>query len=995
MDPVVSSNGGGPSLQDHGHGHRPSSNLAGYSSLSSSSSPSLSLSSSAQPLPSPPQGTDCTHTAATIPSLKLNHASSQSQPVPDHEPRSLDDELPTVTHDLIPLSHIVQRLVAQVHADLLNLTETLPSSSDPARKRAIVDYVLQTRRQLLKLLVLVRWSSQADALHKCMNIIGFLARQNFEFDQSVQRLHEVKDVLAGARVRNYDLTSALTVLSTGHYPFLPSVIPEFFTQPLPLSDSTVLETLAEVDQILAYRLACLENLPRAMRTYWIKDGRVAFRVERMWEATFTYGGERGKEEWYLLGIKYGFNVQDARGVWSSEPSGPIKETILQLCNQELARHPPTDPSSSSTPESAPLIRAYNFLQRLALSYQLEAIASQASVLAQTKWMGHLRCVREFDGRGLRVDYWLPKEGSNSTSANSGSGSAAAGGGAKTIPTATAPCLRFAYGQRDEVRGTERVELMRRRALDKLLIGGGTRGKRKEATTTGSQGPGSEPRQDETTEEQEDVDDALSITWTVPNSSDSAMPVDTTSVDLTLNESLDLEILLRRVTTRHVRSNMLELYDQLVHELDPNDLELVSSTNSNAPSIVDREEELQDEGVQQIKVHLYSSHYILVSLSTLSGKLEFKAVGEATSLREARLRGAAEKVDHSRRLLGETLLRIRATTILDEVDSKAGYLGLATTKRLPLKSNDLARFGSTTRGLLFIQLKGVSNGSSTGAQTASSFGWMSSGSSYYLVLVMNESGFRFALIGTREEADQMSAWTTIDEMGWIERGSMTGAGQQDPGTGFDVGIEDLRDLYAYCMKRIRFYIIESQLHLRRIPFQHVSPSAPASAPRTASLTPTSPYLVIHSSDLIASPTPIAHRNIAIHLLPPRSHSAHSNLGDAQQDQVAFLLKLKATLSPPPQNLSLATTHADPPTPNLLPSNVLYSPPTNLLEFRFDDLETCVQDFLDAYALVVKSVVMKRHRLLEIKRQDQAVSLVKAVMEAKLGGGGELASTTRTA
>ena len=44
----------------------------------------------------------------------------------------------------------------------------LPHQPDQARKRAIVDYVLQTRRQILKLLVLVRWSSEADNVTKCM-----------------------------------------------------------------------------------------------------------------------------------------------------------------------------------------------------------------------------------------------------------------------------------------------------------------------------------------------------------------------------------------------------------------------------------------------------------------------------------------------------------------------------------------------------------------------------------------------------------------------------------------------------------------------------------------------------------------------------------------------------------------------------------------------------------------------------------------------------------
>lgn len=44
----------------------------------------------------------------------------------------------------------------------------LPSTKDAERKKAIVDYVLSTRRQILKLLVLVRWAKEAHKVQKCM-----------------------------------------------------------------------------------------------------------------------------------------------------------------------------------------------------------------------------------------------------------------------------------------------------------------------------------------------------------------------------------------------------------------------------------------------------------------------------------------------------------------------------------------------------------------------------------------------------------------------------------------------------------------------------------------------------------------------------------------------------------------------------------------------------------------------------------------------------------
>lgn len=45
------------------------------------------------------------------------------------------------------------------------------------------------------------------------------------------------------------------------------------------------------------------------------DGRATFRVEGMWEASLTYGGDNddADAQWYLLSLKFLFRVRDALG----------------------------------------------------------------------------------------------------------------------------------------------------------------------------------------------------------------------------------------------------------------------------------------------------------------------------------------------------------------------------------------------------------------------------------------------------------------------------------------------------------------------------------------------------------------------------------------------------------------------------------------------------------------------------------------------------------
>lgn len=216
------------------------------------------------------------------------------------------------------------------------------------------------------------------------NIIGFLGRQNLEFDRAVQNIAAVKSMLAGARQRNYDLVTAVSVLTTGDYTALPASLSDPYKGVQTLSNDDALAILNDMNIAIKWRLACIESVPRAMRSYtiggcrshacsklkesrtdarWLlspDDGRATFRIDGMWEAAFTYGGDQDDEntQWYLLDLKFLFQVKDARGKYSPTPVGPMKEHIIELCNRELA-------PSDSVP-GAPLERAYYFLRSLAI-----------------------------------------------------------------------------------------------------------------------------------------------------------------------------------------------------------------------------------------------------------------------------------------------------------------------------------------------------------------------------------------------------------------------------------------------------------------------------------------------------------------------------------------------------------------------------------------------------------------------------------------------------
>lgn len=299
-----------------------------------------------------------------------------------HDAAAADDddrELPVVLQDLVPLSYLIDRVVSSAYSDLATLIETLPGTHDDhqTKKRRVVDHVLNTRRQLVKLLVLTRWSAEAHRVHKAINIVAFLAIQNLAVDHAVDRLNETHQMLARARVRNYDLDSAIATLSLSSssssssaqptsFPSLPASLTDPFQleAAAPLSDAEALETLSELNRVLLARLVLrLEPLPPRLAdpsTWSIHDGRVTFTQPGLWEADMTYGGgnteeEQGEEgrEWYLLAVRFLFKVKDARGGQAcSLPSLRHSSTknhtpLLVLMRSTLFRVQPGPPSRSA------------------------------------------------------------------------------------------------------------------------------------------------------------------------------------------------------------------------------------------------------------------------------------------------------------------------------------------------------------------------------------------------------------------------------------------------------------------------------------------------------------------------------------------------------------------------------------------------------------------------------------------------------------------------
>ena len=111
---------------------------------------------------------------------------SHTHPLPNGVHTSFDAlerELPFVYDGQISLGDLLSRVMQAIFAELSEMAETyvslfslptrlipgrMPNMSDAARKRTLAEWVVKTKKQVVKLYAVAKWARDADAVQKCM-----------------------------------------------------------------------------------------------------------------------------------------------------------------------------------------------------------------------------------------------------------------------------------------------------------------------------------------------------------------------------------------------------------------------------------------------------------------------------------------------------------------------------------------------------------------------------------------------------------------------------------------------------------------------------------------------------------------------------------------------------------------------------------------------------------------------------------------------------------
>ncbi|KAL0095351.1 mediator complex subunit MED14-domain-containing protein [Phycomyces blakesleeanus] len=603
--------------------------------------------------------------------------------------------LPVEMASMVPLRVLIGKMVRKSHADLMTLTDTLPSMSDVERKRQILNFATFARKQFLKLSVLVKWAENANDIQMCQNIMAHLANQNKIFQDTSDYLHKIHVELPAARTRNYDVKTAVDVLTTGTYQRMPTKIKDM-VPPACLTDEEVLETFQKMNDVIRVRLLTTEVLPSPMLDHRIENGRIYFSIENEFKVSLTLMGPSNARQWWIVSLDV--LVQTAEGGGGAADvdisfNDMQQQHLRSNAQRQLAPPTPLPPKPTEDapvetieqkpPLFFPIVNLYDYLHMFCLNMQLEIVYMQAAMLARTRWVNQLKVHMDSARTKLTLSYW--------------------GGGS---PAAHWACPQpFTTVEESQAKSTV-IEIMMSNEDEKR------RGKLSQndymvATI-----------RDEFKGLIQKAGIGASVALADINASDrpkvvSALKYPKTQLDLKWGDCTDLhtkdvlfnptdlsaERLLLHVTRYHGECIIEKIRKVLKYQekfLEENGLHLAIETNDDVPiGDVKLEDEQPKAEDSTLIVRYRHERYISIDVDTRTGLVRICEVGHGYGEGDVKLKNLEEKINNDPINTAQHLLWLRSEIVVREIVSLAKQLRLQPyhPAQMNLRPDDIAKLFS--------------------------------------------------------------------------------------------------------------------------------------------------------------------------------------------------------------------------------------------------------------------------------------------------------------
>ncbi|KAG0349716.1 mediator complex subunit [Podila minutissima] len=597
--------------------------------------------------------------------------------------------LPQNMNGMVSLGAIIHRMTNEAFADLSNTSEILPSMHDPQKKHTLLDFTLSKREQFIKLLVLTKWAKSATKVQQCQNIIGFLQHENELFARAVGGLFETYKTFGRARVRNYDIPTAIDVLTTGSYQRLPTSIKQTYIGEEKPSRAEIAAALEKLDDVIRMRLLCDELVPPGMK-YTVAKGKAKFVVPKEFEVTLTIPGPGSPEDipWRIVGLKLlvkpvGGSFQ---GLEISLHEHQMRNIMMAVQRELEAGSTPIhvegapSPAAPRVPANQALLRLYDYLHTMAQHLQLELVHTQAIALIQSGWTDRLRL--NTNQGSVRLVYWLTGHSPQSgpvqpvVPAPKRRSSTLHSAQAKEQASLQEHYLEFRIEEQPKT--VQRIpEGLAGALVDPKLLGY----------------PKSQIR----------------VVWSQIVKGFVSQEEADTVLDMDPS-NLNTERLILRAVNMHAGQVMQGFYDRLWTYIDnlkgPGQeggyfskedvkLESVETEDPSSSSAL-------SAGPQALLVRLKGDRWIRIRIDVRSGRVVVQEVGKTGDFDDPVISAFQSRLNENANNIVESLINLRFSMSIVELESVGIQLGLQPSKPLALSKQDMEQFGEGTQQLLYLQ-----------------------------------------------------------------------------------------------------------------------------------------------------------------------------------------------------------------------------------------------------------------------------------------------------
>jgi mediator of RNA polymerase II transcription subunit 14 len=256
------------------------------------------------------------------------------------------------------------------------------------KKRALLDFAELHRGRFIKALVISDWAKDADEFARIIDVNAHLGKNNACHTAATSAVGEMKLAMNHAKMPNPNIEGALELLSTGKSHGLPDF---GYITPLKMSAKALLQTLRDMNVMLATRLTLHEELPDHFNEYTIADGRATFTVAGEFAVDLAVADEDTTSPFFFIELRFLFTPAPTQ----------MSEQIQHICELEVNR----------AIAANGLGGCYDVLHNFILTHKLNVLHSQVAEVVRGKWFESIRVERI--RRSLVLSYWTKRPGKKS------------------------------------------------------------------------------------------------------------------------------------------------------------------------------------------------------------------------------------------------------------------------------------------------------------------------------------------------------------------------------------------------------------------------------------------------------------------------------------------------------------------------------------------------------------------------------------------------------